>query len=81
MLYATRRLTTIACLLFGPQVQLPTSDIKSNTDIKASTSGSKITYGDYGKQQPWAVQELKVHFHHDKPFKRVMEVACDDCNS
>ena len=53
------------------QATLPTSDVKSSTETKASKSGSKITWGDFGRQQPWAVEELKVHFHHDKPFKRV----------
>lgn len=53
-----------------PQVLLPTSDVKSYTEEGGSKSGSKITYK-AGKQAPWAVKQLKVHFHHDKPFKRV----------
>jgi hypothetical protein len=54
------------------QVLLPTSDVKSySPEAGASKSGSKVSYAALGKQGPWAVQELKVHFHHDKPFKRV----------
>jgi len=57
------------------QATLPTSDVKSYTDIQASKSGSKVTYGPFDKQQPWATQELKLHFHHDKPFKRVRDCS------
>jgi hypothetical protein len=54
------------------QASLPTSDIKYATESsKTSKSGSKVIFGEFDKQQPWAVQELKLHFHHDKPFKRV----------
>jgi hypothetical protein len=54
------------------QVLLPTSDVKSHSPQDGgSKSGSKVSYAALGRQGPWAVQELKVHFHHDKPFKRV----------
>jgi hypothetical protein len=53
-------------------VLLPTSTVKSySPEDGASKSGSKVSYAALGRQAPWAVQELKVHFHHDKPFKRV----------
>lgn len=53
------------------QANLPTSDLKFATDATASKAGSKVTFGEFGQQKPWAVKELKLHFHHDKPFKRV----------
>lgn len=53
------------------QATLPNSDIKFATELKSSKSGSKVTWGDFDRQQPWTVQELKLHFYHDKPFKRV----------
>eukprot|EP00878_Enallax_costatus_P023618 GHUV01025125.1.p1 GENE.GHUV01025125.1~~GHUV01025125.1.p1 ORF type:complete len:457 (+),score=118.13 GHUV01025125.1:677-2047(+) len=56
-------------------VILPTSDIKtftfSGNDDTVEQSGSKITYGKFDRQEPWAIKELKVHFHHDKPIKKV----------
>ncbi|WIA09458.1 hypothetical protein OEZ85_008859 [Tetradesmus obliquus] len=53
-------------------VLLPTSDVRSfSPQDGGSKSGSKVSYAALGKQGPWAVQQLKVHFHHDKPFKRV----------
>jgi hypothetical protein len=59
------------------QVLLPTSSVKSySPEDGASKSGSKISYAELGRQAPWAVQELKVHFHHDKPFKRVSRSCC-----
>ncbi|KAF6257504.1 Ribophorin I-domain-containing protein [Scenedesmus sp. NREL 46B-D3] len=53
-------------------VLLPTSDVKSySPEDGASKSGSKVSYAKLGRQAPWAVQELQVHFQHDKPFKRI----------
>ncbi|KAF8073141.1 OST1A [Scenedesmus sp. PABB004] len=53
-------------------VLLPTSDVKSFAPSEdASKGGSKVTFGKFGKQGPWAVKELKVHFAHDRPFKRI----------
>eukprot|EP00882_Tetradesmus_deserticola_P020476 GHRQ01022123.1.p1 GENE.GHRQ01022123.1~~GHRQ01022123.1.p1 ORF type:complete len:580 (+),score=253.23 GHRQ01022123.1:133-1872(+) len=53
-------------------VLLPTSDVKSySPEDGASKSGSKVSYTKLGRQAPWALQQLKVHFHHDKPFKRI----------
>jgi hypothetical protein len=61
----------LSASLANLQATLPSSDIKSHTELQASKSGSKVTFGPYAKQGPWAVQELKLHFHHPKPFKRV----------
>jgi hypothetical protein len=36
---------------------------------------NKITWGPFGEQAPWSSAELKVHFSHDRPFKRV-RCAC-----
>lgn len=58
------------------KANLPTSDLKFATDAKASKAGSKVTFGEFGRQEPWAVKELKLHFHHDKPFKRVRGAGC-----
>jgi hypothetical protein len=75
--YPSRTLCFVVCASRLPpmrallQCVLPTSDVKSHTETKASQSGSKITYGEFSQQQPWALEPLKLHFHHDKPFKRV----------
>lgn len=58
------------------EVELPTSDIKSYTQVKpASASGSTVTFGRYDSIQPFTYEELKVHFAHPKPFMQVTQLV------
>lgn len=55
-------------------ILLPTRDIISVTpEDKATKSDTQITFN-LGSADPWSKEQLKVHFHHDKPFKKVAKL-------
>jgi hypothetical protein len=60
------------CRTTPAQVLLPTSDVKSFTS-GGTHSASKVTYASQGPSKPWSVEELKLHFRHNKPLKRVRQ--------
>ncbi len=55
---------------------LPTSNVKSYTDAHkpVSKSDNKVTFGKYDLIKPFTLEQLRVHFENNKPFRKVSEL-------
>merc|ERR1712241_402913 len=63
-------------------IQLPSDKVEDYSKLKpVSKSESKITYGPYSNQEPYALDEMTVHYENNHPFlvvtkmERVVELA------
>ncbi len=57
------------------QAQVPTSKVLSHAPTaKATVKDSKVSWEGLGSAEPWTATPLKLHFHHNKPFKKVRRV-------
>jgi len=63
-------------------IQLPSDKVEDYSKLKpVSKSESKITYGPYSNQEPYALDEMTVHYENNHPFlvvtkmERVVELS------
>ncbi|KAI8474884.1 MAG: Ribophorin I-domain-containing protein [Monoraphidium minutum] len=57
-------------------VVLPTSTVAGFSPSEGgSHKGGKVVWEDLGPAGPWADAGLRVHFHHDKAFKKVVKLV------
>lgn len=57
-------------------VLLPTATVLSfSPRDKGVHSDAKVAFEQLGAAKPWDSTPLKVHFHHDKPFKKVLRLV------
>lgn len=65
-LYGNKLLITLSSTL---QVKLPSKNVESYTKTTpVSLSQSTLKYGDYGPKEPFAREELRLHFENNTPF-------------
>ncbi|GBF90218.1 hypothetical protein Rsub_03351 [Raphidocelis subcapitata] len=56
-------------------ITLPDEATSFSPSEGASSTSSKVAWGKLGKAAAWESKPLKVHFHHDKPFKKVTKLV------
>lgn len=58
------------------QVKLPSKNIEAYTKINpVSLSQATLKYGDYGPQEPFSIEELRLHFENNSPFAVATKVV------
>ena len=70
------------CKTQSTQVKLPSSTVESYSKLKpVSQSDSTINYGPYTNQEPYAFDEMSIHYENNNPFlvvskmERVIELS------
>ncbi|KIZ04728.1 oligosaccharyltransferase complex subunit alpha (ribophorin I) [Monoraphidium neglectum] len=55
---------------------LPTEGILSHSRPEDTVNKvTRLVWGSLGAAEPWSLEPLRVHFHHDKPFKKVVSLV------